>query len=385
LIKLHNFIEYSTDDNNFTIELAPRYDVWGLGEKENQSGIKGDISYNISDYPNAIFQVNRNEYFGFGAHAEGGETLTEGTFAHSEGEHTVAKERGAHSEGFNTQAKEKYSHSEGWYTEATHKAEHAEGRCNKSNDVHINTSVEYVDLGLPSGNLWATCNIGATNPEDYGDYYAWGETETKETYDWSTYKWCNGTNDTLTKYCTDPDYWDGNTPNPDGLTRLVLEDDIAAKTLGENWRIPSKKDFEELIENTDQEWTSVNGVNGWKFINKSDSDLYIFLPAAGFIDDQTEDRGGYLNYFTSLYQGTCNAYTLNGYSDNVTTDSYIDRKIGCSIRPVSPKLQTIHSVGVGESDGDHRNALEITTDGSIFVKGVGNYDGSNPQSGKSLQ
>jgi hypothetical protein len=58
---------------------------------------------------------------------------------------------------------------------------------------------------LPSGNLWATCNIGAQNPEDYGDYYAWGETETKGTYDWSTYKWCNGTNSTLTKYCTDSD------------------------------------------------------------------------------------------------------------------------------------------------------------------------------------
>jgi hypothetical protein len=164
---------------------------------------------------------------------------------------------------------------------------------------------------------------------------------------------------------------------------LVLEDDIAAKTLDKNWRIPSKKDFEELIENTNGEWTSVNGVNGWKFINKSDSDLYIFLPAAGY--DISSELGSSGNYWTSNKYSECNkAYNCELSSGGPSID-YDDRSLGFSIRPVSSKLKTIHSVGVGESDGDHRNALEITTDGSIFVKGVGDYDGSNPQSGKSLQ
>ena len=67
-------------------------------------------------------------------------------------------------------------------------------------------SHEYVDLGLPSGLLWATCNVGADSPDDYGDYFAWGETETKSDYDWDTYKWCNGSENTLTKYCTKSSY-----------------------------------------------------------------------------------------------------------------------------------------------------------------------------------
>jgi len=97
-IKLHNFIVYSY--NNATIELAPRYNTWGSGEKEDQSGIKGDISYNITYYPNAIFQVGRNEYFGYGAHAEGGETYTEGTYSHAEGYKTETKNYAEHAQGF---------------------------------------------------------------------------------------------------------------------------------------------------------------------------------------------------------------------------------------------------------------------------------------------
>ena len=86
----------------------------------------------------------------------------------------------------------------------------------------LNNGREYVDLGLPSGTMWATCNIGANYPEDYGDYYAWGETETKSNYDWSTYKWCKGSEDTLTKYCTDNDYG-----TVDNKTVLDPEDDAA--------------------------------------------------------------------------------------------------------------------------------------------------------------
>ena len=79
---------------------------------------------------------------------------------------------------------------------------------------------EWVDLGLPSGTLWATCNIGANAPEEYGDYFAWGETEPKDCYNWSTYKWCNGDYDRLTKYCTESDY--GYNGFTDGKTELDL-------------------------------------------------------------------------------------------------------------------------------------------------------------------
>jgi len=167
-----------------------------------------------------------------------------------------------------------------------------------------------------------------------------------------------------------------------------LEDDIAAKTLGSNWRIPSKKDFQELIDNTVHEWDEIDGRYGYKFKSKTDSEKYIFLPAAGYHNDPGDaaninDEGCYwtsdLRYNDRRY---AEAFCFNSSNINITD---VDKYYGYSIRPVSSKLKTINSVGVGESDGDHRNAIEITTDGSIFVKGVGDYDGSNPQSGKSLQ
>ena len=100
---------------------------------------------------------------------------------------------------------------------------------------------EYVDLGLPSRIKWATCNVGATTPEEYGDYFAWGETEPKDNYDWSTYKWCNESNATMTKYCTDSSYG-----TVDNKTVLELEDDAAYVNWGGNWRMPTKAELDEL-------------------------------------------------------------------------------------------------------------------------------------------
>ena len=81
---------------------------------------------------------------------------------------------------------------------------------------------EYVDLGLPSGTLWATCNVGANSPEEYGNHFAWGETTPKEFYSWGTYKWCNGTANSLTKYC-----YDSKWGTVDNNIELVHEDDAA--------------------------------------------------------------------------------------------------------------------------------------------------------------
>ncbi len=133
---------------------------------------------------------------------------------------------------------------------------------------------EYVDLGLPSGTLWATKNIGANKPEDYGDYFSWGETEPKTVYDWSTYKWCNGTRTTLTKYCTDSSYG-----TVDNKTELDIEDDVAYIKWGPSWRIPSNEQMKELTDNCTWQWTTRNSVNGYLVTGPNGNKL--FLPAAG--------------------------------------------------------------------------------------------------------
>ena len=136
---------------------------------------------------------------------------------------------------------------------------------------------DYVDLGLPSGTLWATCNVGADSPEEYGDYFAWGEIEPKESYTWETYKWCEGTAETLTKYCVNSEY--GYKGFTDGKTELDPEDDAATVNMGAAWRMPSAEQTKELIDNCSHEWTQLNGVNG--FLVTGPNGSQIFLPAAG--------------------------------------------------------------------------------------------------------
>ncbi len=125
-------------------------------------------------------------------------------------------------------------------------------------------TAEWVDLGLPSGLLWAKCNLGATKPEEYGDYYAWGETDTKEVYFWETYKYCTAVDEegwvkTLSKYNTDSEYG-----TPDHLTTLQPSDDVATAKLGNGARMPTETEWNELLDNTTSEWATVNGVYGRK-------------------------------------------------------------------------------------------------------------------------
>ena len=136
---------------------------------------------------------------------------------------------------------------------------------------------DWVDLGLPSGLLWASCNLGASSPEEYGDYYAWGEVETKSTYDWSTYKYANGGYNQLTKYCNDPEY--GHNGFTDNLTTLQPSDDAATQKLGSGARMPTADEWRELIDNTTAEWTTLNGVQGLNLT--ADNGASLFLPAAG--------------------------------------------------------------------------------------------------------
>ena len=128
---------------------------------------------------------------------------------------------------------------------------------------------EYVDLGLTSGTLWATMNVGASFPVDGGSYFAWGEVEEKETYSWSTYKYCNGTGDVMTKY-----------NDVDNLTELELSDDAARYHWGGSWRMPSGAQFGELCRECTCTWTTLKGVGGYQITSKKNANA-IFLPAAG--------------------------------------------------------------------------------------------------------
>jgi uncharacterized protein (TIGR02145 family) len=187
---------------------------------------------------------------------------------------------------------------------------------------------DYVDLGLPSGTLWATCNVGASKPEGYGNYYAWGETATKAVYDWSTYKWTSGWSSTPTKY------------TGSSSAELELSDDAAYVNWGKNWRMPSKAQFDELINSsyTTTTWTSINGIYGWKITSKMPgyTGNYIFLPAAGLRVGSSlgfADSNG-LYWSRTLYDNDMDsAWYLNFHSSNIDVIDFY-RCEGYSVRPV---------------------------------------------------
>ena len=194
---------------------------------------------------------------------------------------------------------------------------------------------DYVDLCLPSGTLWATCNIGASKPEGYGHYYAWGETkpQTINTYNWSSYKYANGNYDKLTKYCNSSSY--GNNGFTDNLTALQTSDDPAASNWGSGWRTPSKAQWDELLSNTTNQWTTKNGVKGSLFTSKKNGQT-LFLPAAGTRwGSELYGAGSHGVYWSrSLYTDfPYYAWYLSFYSDDCDM-RYNNRGDGFSVRPV---------------------------------------------------
>lgn len=206
------------------------------------------------------------------------------------------------------------------------------GFVENSNEVH-----EWVDLGLPSGTLWATCNVGAETPEECGYYFAWGEVMTKSIYNWSTYRWCYGTDKYMTKYCTI-----SSCGLVDNKTNLELLDDAAYLNWGTDWRIPTRTELEELIyaSYTTQLWTTHNGVKGIEITSKINGNS-IFLPATGYIDDSgvLVDVGSNGNYWSSSSVSTDNSsnawrLSFNQASANLYT---CIRCRGLSVRPVLVK------------------------------------------------
>ena len=171
----------------------------------------------------------------------------------------------------------------------------------------VNNPHEWVDLGLPSGTLWATMNVGASNPEDCGYYFAWGETTPKEAYDWSTYIWCNGSENTLTKYCSDKDYGE-----VDNRTILLPEDDAATMNWGAAWCMPTEAQMQELI--TQCEWTTIeiNGVDCCRVTGPNGATS--ILPESGVrcegVSDETKLGGYYWSSESPLLPESAGAYPL---------------------------------------------------------------------------
>ena len=185
---------------------------------------------------------------------------------------------------------------------------------------------EWVDLGLPSGTKWATINIGAASQEEYGDYFAVGETEPKSSYNWSTYKWCEGTSTTQTKYNSNPD-----NGIVDGKTSLDPEDDAAHANWGGLWRMPTEKQMKELIDNCAWEWTQVNGVNG--FMVTGITCRSIFLPASGYKNESSLSEEGYGEYLSSSISTTARLLFFEE-SGRVEMANVSRHCCGYTIRPV---------------------------------------------------
>lgn len=230
---------------------------------------------------------------------------------------------------------------------------------------------QYVDLGLPSGIKWATCNIGADVPEENGDYFAWGEVESKDIYSRATYKWCNGSSSTFTKYNTSSSYG-----TVDNKTMLELADDAACANWGGAWRMPTDAEWTELRENCTWTWTTKNGVNGYEVKSKTNGNS-IFLPAAGYCGNNGLDNAGYCGYYWSSLLDTGDpdgAWFVYFSSDDVIRlDSY--RYYGQSVRPVyvdqGPKEKAPHQ-DLDESkisqSSTQEDSVKEMTDWSVIRK-----------------
>ena len=191
-----------------------------------------------------------------------------------------------------------------------------------SESLEKGMSLGAVDLGLPSGTLWADRNVGADSPEAYGDYFAWGETSTKSIYDGRNYKWRQDSS----KY--------GNSRFGSGFNKntLNLADDAAYVNMGAQWRMPTYKELNELRSKCTWTWTTIKGTKGYKVTGPNGNS--IFLPAAGFRSDRTLNCAGLVGYYWSVLRDGSSANSLFFNPPNRSMDRY-DRGLGFTVRAVA--------------------------------------------------
>lgn len=221
------------------------------------------------------------------------------------------------------------------------------------------STYEYVDLGLSVN--WATMNVGATVPEEYGDYFAWGETQPKTEYLWTNYKYCQGTNNTITKYTKGSTY--ANNGVIDNKVLLDSEDDAATANWGDPWRMPTIAEVSELIKNTQWSRVKINDVYGYKLTSKKAgyTDKWIFIPASGYMNgtnlridepNPSDEKNKAICWAKDLYTDYRLAYRFemyyNGYYEY---SSYVDhasngRYIGAPVRPVRNKKSNSGITGI---------------------------------------
>lgn len=190
----------------------------------------------------------------------------------------------------------------------------------------------YVDLGLPSGLLWARGNIVKVDgsytigePTDYGCYFSWGNIDghnAGEGYDFGT--------------ANSGPY--ASTPGAQVSANIASNDashDAALACLGAPWHMPTKEDFKELYDNTDREWTSIDGINGWKFMKKTDHSVYVFFPATGFGNGTSVDYvGARGRYWSSSWSSADYANNMFFDSSSVNPQNSYYRYRGFSVRAV---------------------------------------------------
>ena len=212
--------------------------------------------------------------------------------------------------------------------------------CNKDKPAASKVPEGAVDLGIEMTRedgttykiYWAESNLNfknglCTKPEDYGDYYAWGETVPKERFDLSNYKWCDY-QEKMTKYFL-------------GDEKSVLDegDDAAHVKLGGRWRMPTRAEWDKLVEVCSWKWSDENGVNGYKVMGPNGNE--IFLPAAGVMDKTELDfeatRGYYWSSNNSVDAFSNSAYDLYFANTKHYSISTVGRQYGCSVRPVWEK------------------------------------------------
>lgn len=191
---------------------------------------------------------------------------------------------------------------------------------------------EYVDLGLPSGTLWAACNIGARAPEEFGDYFAWGETAPKDDYNWGNYKWSKGRTELMTKYCTKDKY--GYDDFTDRKERLDPKDDAAKANWGSKWQIPTETQITELITECKWTWTEINEVKGCLVTGPNGNT--IFLPATRAKGDDSSERDIWGCYWSNSISYHINivACCMSFYQSGKADKNYSYRELGHTIRAV---------------------------------------------------